>query len=345
MSYWSIAAQAHASWPLQDDTETTAIVAESGPAATIAGGKTAAAMTTVGPGAWLPKGLSFDGVNDRLSLASDLPTLAGWSLEAWFRYEQSHSGTLIELRKDNSARLGTGSDGTLVGASNDGSTWHVTKHAATAGVWHHGVVVWDQTSLQLYLDGAAVGAPVATASQNVNYNDPDEIGRAGWGAFLLDGSLAGVRVHPTLAASEVAELYAGPEPTLLALPSLSGPLIVGDNYSVPTGGWDSHSNGPLSYSTKLQSSADGVGGWSDVGGSEGVSSFVVPASLEGAYIRVSATATNDGGESQPVVGEALEVLPATYVFSAVAAGVGQSGLRRAQAVPSAEVIAGQVLHG
>ncbi len=339
MSYWSVASGAYASWPLQDTGTAPAITAEVGPAATIAGGKTAAVMTTTGPGGWLPRGLAFDGSNDYLLLASDFPTYPSWALEAWFRYDNFHDGTLIELRQNNSARLGVSSAGLLIGAVNDGTNWNVARNAVPAGQWQHAVVVWDGTQILSYINGTLVGSPVACLSQRVNYDDPDQIARAGWGAFLLAGSLAGVRVHPALLASQVAELYAGPEPTIVESPGFNGVPVAGQTIPVSTGVWDTHGNGSIAVATTVQSSLDGVSAWQDVPGSVGASSFLVPTDAAGAYLRVSAVATNLGGDSESAVGQPVQVFPSSYLFGAVATEVAQSGAVQGSVVPTSAAVA------
>lgn len=159
------------------------------------------------PAAWsgfdsANKGLSLDGTGDRVLFGNDMITslngLSAVTVEAWVNLKaadnqdvfqvQFTGGSGIEVEIEGSGiRLGARS------TSTDGFQSifkSYTDGAFSAGTWHQVVGVYDfgNSTIQLFVDGAAVGGPV---SRSFNSSTID------WATSTITGAAIGGTGHPT----------------------------------------------------------------------------------------------------------------------------------------------------
>ena len=118
--------------------------------------------------------LSFDGVNDRVSLgnpASLAITGNKITLEAWINPSswrtESWRGNIINTEGNGSSgyMLRCGASGTLSFNLGDGSAWHEVLSAANAltlNTWQHVAGTYDGTTMRLYLNGVQIGTTAST---------------------------------------------------------------------------------------------------------------------------------------------------------------------------------------
>jgi len=97
-------------------------------------------------------------------------------------------------------------------------------------------------------------------------------------------------IRPGIIGSGAAPLV----PVNTGAPVVSGTLSPGNNLSCTTGTW---TNTPNSYAYQWQRSADGIGGWSNIGAN--ANTYAVQAGDVGFYIRCLVTASNGLGPGAP----------------------------------------------
>lgn len=174
--------------------------------------------------------LKFDGSDDYVYL----PTNFGLNLSSgvketvslWFK-TTSTAGPVIFNQNDNTSIpltptsfipvLAVQTDGKLRGEFWTGSNGQITSTGSVNdGVWHHAVMVGDDSYQSLYLDGALVGSRAGTINQSwwvntvigTGYNAGIRtgIGTGGWN--YLPGSVDDVRMYNrALSADEIKALY------------------------------------------------------------------------------------------------------------------------------------------
>lgn len=306
-------------WPLQETSGSVAGDAIGSNDGAMEGGLDPASHSVAGPTGWLPNALRFDGVSRlvRIPYAPALFDEQQYTMAGWVRWNDPSSVIEAPFGALNLADM----SGSFASKNGDGdwahthgtgaSPVHDVDGAATPDVWRHLAIVRDAAGdKHLYLDGVRAAGPTASVFVG-NTNAPFTIGGLdlGFGPFyLLDGDVAGVGLATVgLSSSEVAELFAGPEPTNVELPSLSGAAVAGECIALTPGMWDDHGNGSQSTTHALQQSEDGVGGWATAAGSEDALEFDIPLGLAGKYVRVRAVASNDGGKSDAAQSGAVRV--------------------------------------
>lgn len=92
----------------------------------------------------------------------------------------------------------------------NGSTWQLGNDVTLSNAWYHVVAVKDGTSVQMYLNGSASGAP-AVGSGTISFAADDllDIGRLAVNSSYFIGEIAAVRYYSrALSAAEVAQNYA-----------------------------------------------------------------------------------------------------------------------------------------
>lgn len=99
-----------------------------------------------------------------------------------------------------------------------------------------------------------------------------------------------------------------PAPVPAAAPVVSGTAQVGQTLSTDNGGW---TNTPNSYSYQWETSAN-QSSWSNLGSATNASYTIVAGDLN-QYLRVTVTATNDGGSGAAASATSSQVLPANPV--------------------------------
>src|SRR5690606_31936197 len=125
--------------------------------------------------------LSFDGVNDRVSLGNP-PSLAitgnKITLEAWINPSswraESWRGNIINTEGNNTTgyMLRCGNNGQLSFNIGDGSTWHEvlsSTGALTLNTWQHVAGTYDGTTMRLYRNGVQIG----TSAGAFNIGNPN----------------------------------------------------------------------------------------------------------------------------------------------------------------------------
>ena len=189
-----------------------------------------ATLTTgkIGSGAY-----SFDGVDDYVNVPFDsllnLPD-SGGSIVLWLNIDNSvvlgqneRLGVLRRNENPNSASVGA-YDLTvyrggptdpyklrgLIGDLNE-YNYIVGNNEITTGGWHQFGVVWNSSTLSLYLDGAFDKSIPKTSTLNYSYDLPLTIGKSETGYKYVDffnGSIDEVILYnKALTASEVSDLY------------------------------------------------------------------------------------------------------------------------------------------
>jgi hypothetical protein len=183
------------------------------------------------------------------------------------------------------------------------------------GNWHFIAVTFSGTTLAdhvLYMDGSSVNA---TGANSVNTSGT--ISRSGLGPTgVTDGEFTGEiydsRLYTVaLSAGDVAQIYAGPEPTLT-----SGSITIDqDGLTADTTSFSAESNGTLSYSWRWEEFV--ASQWDDTGYDDpdvGPSGFTPTPAVNGREYRLAKIASNTGGPADPVYSNEVE-----YVASNAAA--------------------------
>lgn len=168
-------------------------------------------------------GLSFDGVNDYVSVAHDssLNTTTAFTLSAWVKYTSGtlagypqilsnrHSNTGYQFNMDNNGRLLFGVDATSFATSSS---------VITAGTWNHVAVTWTSGTgaVAFYLNGAADGTGTGKTSMTSN-TGALEIGHnpnfSNWYTGLMDEVAV---FNSALSSSNISAIYNSGVPTDLS---------------------------------------------------------------------------------------------------------------------------------
>ena len=146
--------------------------------------------------------LNFDGVNDNVALGNSLATALNGSnfvtAEAWINIpnvagtknivgNNSNNATQFNLRIENNTLTG------FVGAG----TYSATSTAGTiiANTWQHVALVYNDTSLKIYINGVEVGSTAVPASFSLPTSSQQYlIGASGSASEFFSGNIDEVRI-------------------------------------------------------------------------------------------------------------------------------------------------------
>ncbi|MDA0973462.1 MAG: peptide-N-glycosidase F-related protein [Bacteroidetes bacterium] len=147
--------------------------------------------------------LLFDGLNDKVSVASDpvFNLTNGFTLEAWIYADvwkpNVWQGTIIakDLDPQTGFVLRTGANGTLSFTVGTGSTWNevTSGPVMSSDTWYHVAAVLDGGQSKIYINGSLVGSSScpAAASSNTNILIGESSGFAG---RVFEGRIDEVRI-------------------------------------------------------------------------------------------------------------------------------------------------------
>lgn len=182
----------------------------------------------------------FDGLDDYISIAGGggLDNLQTFTISMWVRWDgapqdqgngtySSNFGAILARQKNgywsNDLIFLNGSDPAT--AKIEFRPYVLSSSAVTSasapgnGVWRYLAITLTNGSQKLYLDGVLSATGSATGTIMSDLNVPLTIG--GWigdGASYLKGAIDDVRIYNTvLSSSEIAALYAAPEPSTYAV--------------------------------------------------------------------------------------------------------------------------------
>ncbi len=209
----------------------------------------------------LGKGLTFDGVNDSVSLPSTIGfTSSTVTLSAWFKTTDTAGGIVQHWQNVTCGYRLIISSGNLSFTVSNPANTSLTSSTVNDGLWHHAVGTYDGTTMRLYVDGVQVtsgaksGAIVACAGTGVIGSDS--------GVGLLAASIDEPRIYNrALTAAQVLALYNAGE-AQFKQPTKNG--LVGywsfDDAS-STKATDSSGNGNTGTLTNMAFPATASSGW------------------------------------------------------------------------------------
>ena len=347
--YTSVLDDAIASWPLQETTGILAIDAAGPNDVTLKGGLDFQTGMATGPRAWLPSALSFDGATHHVALpsAAALDLGVDHTLSLWLRASSS-----VVAGQQAVIEFGGATHGTMIyvdggylrlTTTRTGQYFDVGASPNALNEWHHVVGVHRDDRLELFVDGSLAQTANIPVSWVRDGDNPGTLGAADsatWSGGTWQGptaffaaDLAGVAAFDrALQPDEVLELFMGPEPVNVELPDIDGEARVAGSLSLLPGVWDGLGNGTVTTATTMQLSGDGLGGWVDTEGSTVGGAFTLPTSFANKYVRVAASATNDGGVGEQAYGPAHAVMPARWNGSVESLMASPSGLAVAATV-------------
>jgi hypothetical protein len=157
------------------------------------------------------KGLSFDGVDDLVTIAdsASLDLTTGMTLEAWLKPDAPVSAWQTALIKEapgffSYALYATGSGPTPNGWWGGTSVYGPDSSPLAPGVWTHVAVTSDGAAMRLYLNGALAGSAGVTGPLAPSAGALRIGGNTVWQDEYFDGTIDDVRVYDrALTASEV----------------------------------------------------------------------------------------------------------------------------------------------
>jgi uncharacterized delta-60 repeat protein len=157
--------------------------------------------------------LSFDGVDDGVTVQSRYGQPADVTLSAWINLTGTTRGEIISLGNSVILRAGlTGDAPGLAGAFYDGTTPYEQISVSTTLTntgWHPvAYTMNDATNVQrLYLDGIQVASGTKTTSINYSKDTITTIGKHPGDTFYFDGLIDDARVYNrALTAQEIADI-------------------------------------------------------------------------------------------------------------------------------------------
>lgn len=156
----------------------------------------------------------LDGATDRLEAAPFRLPDGGLTISAWFRADTISGdvvlvaqgdpslGGVLELGIDNTTSPGSPlARGSL---NLDGVALTITGGAIAPATWHHLAMVWDQATIELFVDGVSTASVAAPGSLPPSRTTAVVLGGDPSGARTIDGDLGQVRIRP--AAIPLAQL-------------------------------------------------------------------------------------------------------------------------------------------
>ena len=157
------------------------------------------------------KALSFDGLDDYVSMGQILPVdkTTPFTFSAWAKPSTSSGWRTIVGNDGSYAQIGFYAyEGGLISfGQNGGGGWWLMGPAATVGQWHYIVGTFDGANASLYVNGKLEAGPTAksfTFDHRVSY-----IGRAFYAGEWMNGSVDEVRIYSkALTLAEIQKQYA-----------------------------------------------------------------------------------------------------------------------------------------
>lgn len=345
MSYWSTVSRAEGHWPLQDDASDTSVAALAGAVGSLVGSSTTAQISTAGPTNWLPKAFSLDGSSQYVATGMTDGAWSEGTLAVWMRpdgQQQDFSGVVV--RRAQLSLYGYSDNSLHYNWSAQSGEYSYQGPSYALNEWVHLVVRVRSDRADFFLNGVLSGGNAITHASVVQSapicigNDLGVVNRH------FKGDLAGVQVYSeALSDAEIAEIAIGPEPSSVDSPELIGTPGTGRLLRWSTGLWDTNNNGPLMLAWVLQSSDDGTSGWQDIAGTDQLSEYALPPSLASKYLRLSVTASNDGGDAETVYSDVAPVEELAWPARLVVSTARRGGLVEALARSTGELEAGLVL--
>jgi len=153
-------------------------------------------------------GLSFDGVNDYVALANNLPNLTDFAVEFWFTKCNAARGHAFSSGSSSSNNLmfdfNDGGYGVWVYWMSNGAKYVRTATTYNDGNWHHLLVTRSGSAVTLYMDGvskATTTDSTAIVAGSIRIGD-------NYGSYPWNGSLDEVAIfNRSLSTSEVLAHY------------------------------------------------------------------------------------------------------------------------------------------
>lgn len=155
--------------------------------------------------------MQFDGVNDYVETGNAFTSLTSFSISAWFKSDDTATAAqAIVSSRINSIGSSQGLDlyvssNTLVSrVFNNGATEVTTAFTDTAG-WHHVVMTYNGTTLEMYLDNVSQGTATGVYTNSAaNWL----IGKWNNGPNYFNGKIDEVAIWNTALSSDaVQEIY------------------------------------------------------------------------------------------------------------------------------------------
>ena len=157
--------------------------------------------------------MNFDGVNDYIDTGDAFTSLTSFSISAWFKSDDtvSNSQAIVSSR----INIISSSKGVDIFLSNNilyarvynnGATDITTAFTDTTD-WHHVVMTYNGTTLEMYLDGVSQGTATGVYTNSAaNWL----IGKWNAGSNYFDGKIDEVAIWNTaLTSTQVSEIYNG----------------------------------------------------------------------------------------------------------------------------------------
>jgi len=156
--------------------------------------------------------MQFDGSSEYIDTNSTFNTLTSFSISAWFKADDT-AGVVrsIVSTRDHGIPSSQGLDiyingNVLTGRVYSNGATEVTQSFTDTTSWHHVVMTYNGTTLELFLDNLSLGT--AAGSYDVNSGKNLLIGKWANGAYYFDGKIDHVAIFDyALSASQVTSLY------------------------------------------------------------------------------------------------------------------------------------------
>ncbi len=176
--------------------------------------------------AWAPGryagGVSFDGINDYISLPAINASGSGFTVAMWVRTssfrpsdQQFLSKATGTSEQQHDWMLGLSSGRRLrFRLKSNGVTTTLTAYSGDLpqDTWYHATATYDGTRMRLYVNGVEVGSTSKSGAVAMNANVPVNLGRNPDGARYMNGVLDDVRIYNR--ALTPAEIGAADEQSL-----------------------------------------------------------------------------------------------------------------------------------
>lgn len=154
----------------------------------------------------------LDGVGDRLESAPVRLPDTSFTVSAWFRADVVTGDVVLMAQGDPTttgvfelgvdATTNPGNPVATVALRSGGATVVVSGGPLTVGTWHHVAAVWDQTSIELFVDGASSGSAPTTGGLSTDRTDRVVLGGNAAGGQTLDGDLGQARLRFSAVTAE-----------------------------------------------------------------------------------------------------------------------------------------------